>query len=154
MLGDFGEFVAVEMGAVFAFGAFEGEDVSGVGGDEVCVDDVFALAGEDDGDAVLVLVGVCVFDDGDLVGVECERVVLDVFKGGVCVQGDAGAVFVEVFEVLHWVSLSSGGGGLELFLSTSYKYGITLKTMRATLGVFVFVKSDSASYWGIRLWMR
>ena len=51
--------------------------------------------------SLLVLVGVCVFDGGAVAGVECECVVLDVFEGGVCVQGDAGAVFVEVFEVLH-----------------------------------------------------
>ena len=46
---------------------------------------------------------------GVVVGVECERVVLDVFKGDARVQGDADAVFVEVFEVLHWFSLSLGG---------------------------------------------
>ena len=109
VLGDFGEFVVVGAGVVFAFCTFEGEDISGFGGDEVRVDDVFALAGEDDGHSILVFVGVCVFDGGVIVGVECECVVLDVFKGDVCVQGDADAVFVEVFEVLHCGSLSVGG---------------------------------------------
>ena len=109
VFGDFGEFVVVEAGAVFAFCTFEGEDISGFGGDEVRVDDVFIFAGEDDGNSILVFVGVCIFDGGVVAVVKCECVVLDVFKGGVCVQGDADAVFVEVFEVLHGVSLSVGG---------------------------------------------
>ena len=56
-------------------------------------------------------VGVCVFDGGVVVGVECERVVLDVFKGGGCVQGDADAVFVEVFETKDRACNPWGGWG-------------------------------------------